>query len=170
MKALVVYDSQYGNTERIARTIADTLSASGDVRAIHVDAAHPAELQSVDLLVVGCPTQGWRPTPATQSFLERVSSERIGSLTVACFDTRFRLPRWITGSAAKVMARKLKAKGASLVLEPESFFVKGSEGPLRGGELDRASTWAQMLLEKAEVPRPAAQREPAVGDSQGALP
>src|SRR5215211_8555064 len=71
MNALVFYDSHYGNTECIARIIANTLRASEEVRAVHVDAAHPAELKSVDLLVVVCPKQGWRPTPAIQSFLEK---------------------------------------------------------------------------------------------------
>ena len=160
MNALVVYDSQYGNTERIAQAIADTLREFGQVRAVRVDAAHRVELQSVDMLIVGCPTQGWRPTPAIQSFLEGVSSERIGGLAVACFDTRFRMPRWLTGSAAKVMAGKLQEKGVPLLMPPESFFVKGGQGPLRSGELDRAATWARMLLEKAEAPRPAAQRQP----------
>lgn len=155
MNALVVYDSQYGNTERIAQAIADTLRASGQVRVVRVDPAHPVELQGVDLLIVGCPTQGWRPTPAIRSFLEGASSERIGGLAVACFDTRFRLPRWMTGSAAEVMARKLQEKGVSLLLPPESFFVKGTQGPLRGGELDRAATWARMLLEKVETSHPA---------------
>jgi flavodoxin len=160
MNALVVYDSQYGNTERIARAIADGVGESGQVRAVHVNSAPLADLQSLDMLVVGCPTRGWRPTPAMQSFLEEVSSERSAGPVVACFDTRFRLPRWLTGSAAKVMAKELREKGASLLVQPESFFVKGSEGPLHEEELNRASAWARTLLEKVEAPRPAAQRQP----------
>lgn len=65
----------------------------------------------------------------------------------------------MTGSAAKVMAGKFQEKGVRLLVEPESFFVKGREGPLRSGELDRASTWARMLIEKVEATPPAAQRE-----------
>jgi flavodoxin len=102
MNALVVYDSQYGNTERIARAIADTLREFAQVRVVTVASTNPTELQGVDLLIVGCPTQGWRPTQTIQSFLEEVSSELIGGLAVACFDTRFRMPGWMTGSAAKV--------------------------------------------------------------------
>jgi flavodoxin len=145
MNALVLYESQYGNTERIARTIADSLREFGDARAVLVDKAHPAELQGMDLLILGCPTQGWRPTPAIQAFVEGISSERIGSLAISLFDTRFKLPRWMSGSAAKVMAEKLQEKGISLIVPPESFYVKGTEGPLRSGELDRAAAWAQML-------------------------
>ena len=157
MNALIVYDSQYGNTERIAQAIADTLREFGEVRAIRLDPGQPVALQVVDMLIVGCPTQGWRPTPAVQVFLEEVSSERLRGIAVACFDTRFRMPRWMTGSAARVMARKLQEKGVSLLSPPESFFVKGTEGPLRSGEVDRAATWARRLLEKAGAPHPAGQ-------------
>jgi len=157
MNALIVYDSQYGNTERIAQAIADTLREFGEVRAIRLDPGQPVKLQVVDMLIVGCPTQGWRPTPAVQVFLEEVSSERLPGIAVACFDIRFRMPRWMTGSAARVMARKLQEKGVSLLSPPESFFVKGTEGPLRSGEVDRAATWARRLLEKAGAPHPAGQ-------------
>jgi flavodoxin len=154
MNALVVYDSQYGNTERIAQVIADTLSEFGEARAVGLDPEQPVELEGVDMFIVGCPTQGWKPTPTIQSFLEDVSPERLRTLAVACFDTRFRLPRWMSGSAAKVMARTLQEKGVPLLVEPESFFVKGTEGPLRDGELDRADAWARMLIKEVEAPRP----------------
>ncbi len=158
MNTLVLYDSQYGNTERIAQAIADTCRASGKARAIRLESGRLGELRGLDLLIVGCPTQGWRPTPTMQSFLEEASSERIGGLPVACFDTRFRLPRFMTGSAARGMAKKLQEKGGSLLLDPESFFVKGMQGPLRGGELDRAVTWARILLEEVESSRPGARQ------------
>jgi hypothetical protein len=99
---------------------------------------------------------GWRPTPTIQPYLEEVSSDRLGSLAIALFDTRFRLPRWMTGSAAKVMATKLQEKGISLLRPPECFFLKGRKGPLRGGELDRAARWVRTLFEEADVHQPAA--------------
>jgi flavodoxin len=157
MNALVLYDSQYGDTERIAQAIADTLGEFGEARALRLDPTQPVELQGVDVFIVGCPTQGWRPTPAIQSFLEEASSEELRGLAIACFDTRFRLPRLMTGSAARVIARKLQEKGVSLLAPPESFFVKGMQGPLHDGELDRASMWARTLLEKVEAPPPAGQ-------------
>jgi flavodoxin len=155
MNALIVYDSQYGDTQRIAQAIADKLAEFGEARAVRLDSRQPVELQGVDVFIVGCPTQGWRPTPAIQSFLEEVSSEELRGLAVACFDTRFRLPRFMSGSAAKVMAGKLREKGVSLLVAPESFFVKGTEGPLREGELERASTWARQIVEEVEAFRPA---------------
>lgn len=156
MNALVVYDSQYGNTESIARTIGDALNEFGEARVVLVDPAHPVELRGVDLLVAGCPTQGWGPTPAVRSFLEGIPSEVLRGLAVALFDTRFKMPRWMTGSAAGVMDEALRDKGVSLLLPPESFFVKGKEGPLRSGEMDRAATWAGTLVEELEAARSAA--------------
>ena len=151
MNALVLYDSQYGDTERIAQAITDTLGEFGEARAVRLDPRQSVELQGLDLFILGCPTQGWRPTPAIQSFLEETTSEELGGLVGACFDTRFRLPRFMTGSAAKVMAAKLREKDVSLLTEPESFFVKGTEGPLRDGELERASTWARTLVQEVEA-------------------
>ncbi|HJQ28225.1 MAG TPA: flavodoxin domain-containing protein [Rubrobacter sp.] len=159
MNAVVVYDSQYGNTERIARAIADELGGFGEVRAIFVHQARLDGLRSVDLFVIGCPTQGWRPTPAIPSLLEGISSEELHGPAFACFDTRFKLPRWMTGSSATVIAEKLQERGAQLLVPPESFFVKGMEGPLRTGELERASRWGRMLLKVVETPRRAAQRQ-----------
>ena len=92
MNALVLYDSQYGDTERIAQTIADALAEFGEARAVRLDPGQPVQLQGMDLFIMGCPTQGWRPTPAIQSFLEEASSEELRGLAGACFDTRFRLP------------------------------------------------------------------------------
>ena len=96
MNTFIVYDSQFGNTERIAQAIADTLRAFGQAQAVHVDPAHPVSFQRVNLLILGCPTQGMRPTLAMQSFLGNVSSQRLSGLAVACFDTRFRGFLWKT--------------------------------------------------------------------------
>jgi flavodoxin len=155
MNALVLYDSQYGDTQRIAQAIANTLGDFGETRALRLDPKQPLELAGVDLFIVGCPTQGWKPTPTIQSFLEAVSSEELRGLVGACFDTRFRLPRFMTGSAAKVMAGKLREKGVSLLVAPESFFVTGTEGPLREGELDRAAAWARQIVDEVDASHPA---------------
>ena len=149
MNTLVVYDSQYGNTKRIAQMIADTLRSFGQAQAVRVDPAHPVSFQGMDLLILGCPTQGFRPTPAMQSFLASTPRELLSGLSVACFDTRFRGGLWKI-SAAPGMAKQLRTMGVGLLVPPESFFVKSmkKEGPLLAGELERAACWAHMLSEK----------------------
>lgn len=155
MNALVVYDSQFGNTERIAQVIAIALRPFGQAQATRVDPAHLAEVQGVDLLVLGSPTQGWRPTPAMQAFLAKiVAYDADKGLEIACFDTRFHKPDWLTGSAAKRMANKLLAVGIAPLVSPESFFVIHQEGPLEVGEEERAANWAVHIHERYAVTHP----------------
>ena len=144
MKALIVYDSVYGNTGEIAKSIGGAIT--GDVKVLRAAEVNPSELESVDLLIVGSPTQGGRPTPAIQDFLNKVSEPAIKGINIAAFDTRFST-RWvgIFGYAAGKIAGNLKGKGGTLVASPEGFFVKGKEGPLKEGELERAAIWAKEV-------------------------
>jgi flavodoxin len=142
MNALVVYDSKFGNTERLALAIAGALDGA---QAVRVDHRKPLDLDGVDLLVIGSPTQGWRSTTAIQEFLKELAMQPIHDLPVACFDTRFDKPRWMTGSAAHTIAKKLRQAEATLVVPPECFFVTASEGPLEDGEIERATAWAQTI-------------------------
>ena len=101
------------------------------------------------MLILGCPTQGMRQTPAMQSFIAHIPRELLNGLSVACFDTRFRGGFWML-SAAPAMAKQLRMMGVELVVSPESFFVKSmkKEGPLLPGEMERAASWANKLSEK----------------------
>ena len=145
MKVLIVYDSVYGNTEKIAKAIGGAIT--GEVKVLRVDEANPSELKTIDLFIVGSPTQGGRPTPAIQDFLNKVPEPSLKGINVAAFDTRFST-RFvgIFGYAAGRIADSLKKKGGTLILSPEGFFVKGKEGPLKEGELERAATWAKEIV------------------------
>ncbi len=148
MKVLIIYDSEFGNTEQVARMLVKTLGECGEVRVSHVDKINPFDLEGLNILIIGCPTQRHKPTPGIRDFLEKVSKGTLKGLFAATFDTRYRMPRWKSGSAAHVIAKKLRKGGCSLLLSPESFFVAGREGPLEDGELDRAVNWARVILEK----------------------
>ncbi len=152
MNALVVYDSQYGNTEKIAQAIAEALRASGQARSARVNTVDKDALKGVDALFVGSPTQAWRPTAAMRSWLQAADSDQLRALTLACFDTRFKKSHWLTGSAASTMAKSLRTRGAAPVVPPESFFVAGTEGPLLSGEIERAGAWARAVAAAARVP------------------
>jgi flavodoxin len=144
MKALIVYDSVYGNTEKIARAVGGAIA--GDVAVRRASEVDPAGLAGLDLLVVGSPTYGGRPTPPMRDFLDRIRSSALAGTRVAAFDTRVPA-RWVAifGYAAGGIARELKRRGATLAGSPEGFFVEGREGPLRAGETERAATWAQAI-------------------------
>ena len=146
MKALIVYDSVYGNTEKIARAIAEAITPSGEAKVLGAGEADPSELESTDLLIVGSPTHGGRPTPAVQNLLNKVL--KLQGIDVAAFDTRSqaKLAR-VFGNAAGRIARNLEKKDGNLIASPEGFFVTGTKGPLKEGELERAADWAKGMLE-----------------------
>ncbi|HUX47597.1 MAG TPA: flavodoxin family protein [Dehalococcoidia bacterium] len=146
MKALIVYDSVYGNTEKIARAIAEAITPSNEVKILRAGEANPSELASIDLLIVGSPTHAGRPTSAVQNLLNKVPE--LQGVNVAAFDTRIptKLVR-VFGYAAGRIANNLKKKGSTLIASPEGFFVTGGQGPLKEGELERAAAWAKGILE-----------------------
>lgn len=145
MNTLVVYDSQFGNTEQVALAIADALRAFGQSQAVHIDPAHPVELNGLDLLVLGGPTQNMGATSGIRAFLDKLPAAQLQSLSIACFDTRYRQSQLFTGSAAAAMVKILQKLGVTPLAPAESFFVSRKAGPLVDGELDRAAAWARML-------------------------
>ncbi len=150
MNTLVVYDSQFGNTEKIAHKISETLGEYGSSRALRVTEFTTDTLHGIDLLILGCPTQAWNATPHMQNLVEALKHHESQGLAIAEFDTRLDKPRWLTGSAANLMARQVKHVGVPL-LSPESFFVIGREGPLEPGELEHAESWAHALHDAFQV-------------------
>jgi flavodoxin I len=146
MKTLVIYDSFYGNTEKIAKAIGGAIS--GEVKVLRPGEVSPSDLTALDLLLVGSPTQGGRPTKVIQDFLNTLREPAVKGISVAAFDTRFSTKLvGIFGYAAGKIGESLKRKGGTLLLPPEPFFVKGKEGPLKEGELERAAAWAKGVLE-----------------------
>jgi len=148
MKALIVYDSVYGNTEKIARAIAEAITPSNEVKVLRAGETNPSELTSTDLLIVGSPTHAGRPTPAIQDLLNKVPKPALQGINVAAFDTRIttKLVR-VFGYAAGRIAGNLKRQGGTLIASPVGFFVTGGKGPLKEGELERAAGWAKGILE-----------------------
>ncbi len=149
MKALVVYDSVYGNTGKIAEAIGRAIT--GDVKVLRTSEANPSELKTIDLLIVGSPTQGGRPTPAIKEFLSKIPADALKNVRVTSFDTRVKhVVATLFGYAAGRIADDLKRKGGKLATTPEGFIVKGTKGPVGEGELERAASWARGLLEGME--------------------
>jgi flavodoxin len=149
MKALIVYGSVYGNTEKIAQAIASGLGEKGEARLVRAGKEN-VDLQGVDLLVVGSPTQGGRPTPPVQEFLKAIPSNGLQNIRVASFDTRMRKGgsgafAKLFGYAADRIESEMKKRGGT-VIASEGFGVKGREGPLEEGETDRAQKWGSGLV------------------------
>jgi flavodoxin len=184
MDAIVVYESVYGNTRAIAEAIAAGLDA------IAVLPVHRAEglQETVDLLVVGGPTHmhGLATKRSRHVAAETADEDRevhvdpyataepglrkwLADLSpgfahhAASFDTRLDKSPWVTGAAARGIARRLRARDIA-VIASESFLVQDTEGPLEPGELDRARAWGVELARKMALPSAVA----AAGESSAA--
>ncbi|MCI0582881.1 MAG: flavodoxin [Chloroflexi bacterium] len=157
MKAVVVYESLWGNTAAVARAIAEGIGP-GAV-AMSTAEATPEAIAGASLIVAGAPIQGFSlPTdrmragvrtdtqpapdlsaPTLRSWLEHLPA---GHGRSAAFDTKI---RWSPGSAASVIDRQLAKAGYPPVVDSEHFIVAGQHGPLREGELERARLWGGRL-------------------------
>ncbi len=160
MKAVVVYDSLWGNTAAIGKAIAEGIGP--DALALRTDEATADVITGADLLVVGSPLIAFSlPTekvrddikrqeaggahppslgqPSIRTWLDSLPS---GKGRAAAFETRI---WWSPGSASKAILKNLEEKGYSPASEPHKFIVKGKYGPMKDGEIERARAWGKKL-------------------------
>jgi hypothetical protein len=160
MKTVVVYESHWGNTEAIARAIADGIGP--DAVALTTDAAVGSAIADADLLVAGAPVMALRlPTSDTLAKLGDDDQEPkpdlshpsmrdwLAGLTHrtgygAAFETRL---RWSPGGSTGTIEKGLAAAGYRRLASGRKFVVKGGHGPLRDGELDAARAWGAELAQ-----------------------
>ena len=169
MKAVVVYESHWGNTAAVARAIAEGIGP--DARAMHTDEAIGAAIEGADLIVAGAPViafglsrEGMRsqiaadvkaPTPPDVSHpLMRAWLDALpaGTGWGAAFETRI---WWSPRGATGTIEAKLKRAGYQRLARSERFLVAGAYGPLRDRELDRARRWGETLALAMAKVRPA---------------
>lgn len=146
MESLVMYDSQFGNTKRVAHAIADGLRSHGAVRIVGLDKLLPDDLGRVDLLLIGGPTQAHGISPRMRQFLDALETAPGTGMVAVAFDTRLRMPKLISGSASKAIAKRLSRRGVRIFAPTESFFVSRQGPELEHGEIERATAWARHLV------------------------
>jgi hypothetical protein len=169
MRAMVMYESMFGNTRTIAEAIGQGLRPIYDVDVRPVGTVSRDELEQVDLIVAGGPTHAWgmsRPStragarkqvevpgsglrlesgatgPGLRELFEGLTGLRADA---AAFDTRIDKSPKLTGRASRKIARQLKRSGCNLVARPESFLVSGKPTMLVPGEEMRARGWGSHL-------------------------
>jgi hypothetical protein len=166
MRALIVYESMFGSTRRIAQAIASGLRPTYAVDVVGVENA-PGELgvvgPDVSLLIVGAPShlfglstpksriaagkRAERPMATADLGLREWLDALVGAAgrrDVLAFETRLRV-RGMPGSAAKSAARRMRKLGYRLLWPPQSFYVANLTGTLVEGELERARMWGRWL-------------------------
>lgn len=157
MKTVIIYDSLFGNTAKIAHAVAKSMNPSNTLIA-KAKSFDISKLKNINLLVVGSPTHGGRPSPAAKQLLDTLLPNSLHKISAAAFATGMRREKQraflkfvikFFGYAAPRIAHALQAKGADII-GTENFYVAGKEGPLLEGELERATKWGRQLLAKLD--------------------
>ncbi|MCU0509027.1 MAG: hypothetical protein MUC34_11635 [Anaerolineae bacterium] len=164
MKAIVVYESHWGNTAAIAQAIAEGIGP--EAQAMSTADATAEVVAAAELIVAGAPLLGFNlPTdmmvkglssetakggpppdlshPTMRAWLDALPK---GAGRAAAFETKI---SWSPGSSSKAILGKLKEKGYREAAKPERFVVKDRYGPLKEGELERAKAWGAELAKAA---------------------
>ena len=150
MEILVVYGSQYGNTQRVAQALGAALAAEHSVRVVQAAVAGGLRGEGVDLLMIGSPTQMRGSRLLTGAFLDGLADRGFRGVPAAAFDTRMGDPP--AGQVASTaIDQRLRDAGCPIVAPPESFVVTDVEGPLAQDELRRAGAWARSVADAVAV-------------------
>lgn len=144
MKALVVYNSNFGNTKLIADSIAGQLG--NETQSISVNDIKEPDLDGINLLVLGSPIDAWKPAKKIGIFIDNLDPDKIKNMPVAAFDIRVK--QFIKGNVVRNIEKALKISVANLIVPPIGFYVNSKEGPLLGGEKEKAKSWAKLIKSK----------------------
>lgn len=154
MNVLIIFDSLYGHTEKIAHAMQQELEGEHDARMEHVLHFGLSDLAHVDLVVIGSPTHGGYETEDIKVFLDALSDNALRGKRTAAFDTSVvkedqnplisKIIDWF-GHAVNRIEGEMEEKGAEHVIK-QSFFVDGETEALKEGELERARAWARELV------------------------
>ncbi len=155
MKILILYDSKYGNTAELAQSMEKALEMKHDTDCKSISDVTSLEFDKADLLIVGSPTHGGRPTQDLLNLIDSMPSDALEDKQFAAFDTSIdtkdmgiflKILISIIGYAAPKLHSQLKKRGGKSVGSATTFFVAGKEGPLKAGEKQRAQDWVKSLL------------------------
>ncbi len=148
-KGIVIFDSKYGNTERIAKALASGLQGEGvDVECVRCDRVQMDSLKEYDLLAIGGPTQYGTISAPLEEFLRKLPPADVRGKKAFAFDTRYADER--AGSAAKDIQARLEKMGFEVVRPRASAIVLGGEGPLEIGAEEAFKRLGADLAKRSE--------------------
>lgn len=157
MNVLLLYDTLFGNTRKIAAAIHSSFLASNKVSFLRVDEILDKDVKPIDLLIIGSPNINGKVLPSIIDFVNSIPDEDAKRIQFACFDVRIEPTielketgkvSNIEGYAAYRLDKLLSKKGAKWIIAPVGFLKLEKEGPLKEGETERAKNWAKKIIAK----------------------
>lgn len=157
MKVIIIYDTVFNNTKKVAESMASELETNNEVVLTQVNNASKHNLNEFDMIILGSPTRAFNPTKPISSYINSIKVEDITGKSVLLFDTRisahdvnskvFNVFEKRFGYATDTMTKKLTKKDAD-ILDTKGFFVSGNEGPMNDGEFEKAQEWVSSFVNK----------------------
>jgi flavorubredoxin len=135
-RGVVIYDSKFGNTEKVAKSLAGGLERAGmDATCVNTNDVQTDSLKDYDFIAIGAPTQAFTASKPMKDFLTQLQEvQGLRGKYGFAFDTRF--ARRLSGSASKYIEKKLESVGMEIVKPRQSAIVEKTEGPLEEGEVE----------------------------------
>lgn len=155
MNVLIVYGSQFGTTEHLARVMGEALTPEHRVQVVPEKSARSLTGEGLDVLLVGAPTQFGGQRILVRRFLNGLRDHGFAGVAAAAFDTRSPGEESKTGAAARIIEEQLRAAGCAVVAPPEGFIVPNYKG-LAPGEEVRARAWASNVVRSVALAAPGA--------------
>ena len=155
MKILVIYDSYFGNTKKVAEAMFELIKEYGEIASVK-----EYKLEGkYDLIVIGSPTRAFSPTKEIGTFAKKLTSKQVSN--VAFFDTRVDITtidnKFLTfmekrfGYSNDTLEKIFRRKKVNQITEAGKFYVHGNEGPLFDNELINAKLWITEAINKISI-------------------
>lgn len=157
MKVLVVYDSVFGNTKKVAQGIGEafvTKDHKADCKS--VNDLKNYDYTNIEMIIIGSPTRAFKPTKAVVDFIKGIDKEIANKVKFGIFDTRMDVVKVdnkvltfmvkFFGYADSTMMKLVKKRGGKIVCQPKGFIVEDSEGPLSEAASNQPKVFVEELL------------------------
>jgi len=146
IKALVIYESKYGNTKLAAESIAEGMKQIPGTEPIitELDDVEPSQIDEFDIILVGSPNHLGRATRSIRKFIDKLENINLKGKQTAVFDTYMKSD---FEKAVEKMEKQIREKAPSLKLVAPglSIRVDGMKGPITDGELPNCKEFGNRI-------------------------
>ncbi len=148
-RAIIIYESVYGNTKKIAEAIAEGIQAGNEVesRVVKTGEIHTDEICDYDAILFGCPNHNQAPALNMIKFLERAAIVHVKGKIGGVFDTYTGGNKGIALSQLKKVVEE-KFSGIELIDGGFSAKVEGRKGPLADDEFSKAIDFGKKIASR----------------------